>query len=84
MRWKAGGQVILAVADASSGEIVGRPVATEMSIDNLRDFVPTPGGDVIWAYLGEVSAASINRVTSGCRGGSLVDAEIRRSQELRV
>jgi hypothetical protein len=61
--WKSGGALVLAVASASTGEILEGPVTTGASIDNFQEFVTAANGDVLWAYSGG-SNIKVNRVSA--------------------
>lgn len=67
--WRAGGNLIIAVADAISGEIIEGPVTTSLSIDNFQDMKTTVNGDVVWAHSGTDGQIKINRIAA-CSSGN--------------
>jgi len=64
MGWKSGGQLMLAVADATTGAIVEGPVASALAIDQFQEMSSAPNGDVVWAYSPGGSQIKINRVAA--------------------
>jgi hypothetical protein len=64
MGWKAGGKLVLAVADAGTGAMLEGPAATTLAIDTFQDMTPTPGGDVVWAYSPGGTRVQVQRVAA--------------------
>jgi len=62
--WKAGGKLVIAVADATTGEIIEAPVITSLNIDNFQDMATTNNGDVVWAHSTGTSNIAINRIAA--------------------
>ncbi|MET0357254.1 MAG: hypothetical protein ABW044_10775 [Cellvibrio sp.] len=62
--WKSGGKFVIAVANATNGEIVDGPVTTTLSIDNFQDITSVQNGDVIWAHSSGGNKIAVNRVSS--------------------
>ena len=66
MGWKAGGKLVLAVADATTGAVLEGPVTTTLAIDQFQEMTSTPSGDVVWAYSPGGSKVQVQRV-SACK-----------------
>lgn len=64
--WKAGGKLVLATADATTGAVLDGPTVTALAIDNFQDMVSAPNGDVLWAYSLGGGSIAVNRVAA-CR-----------------
>ena len=60
--WKSNGQLVLAVADFETGELVEGPVVTDAPIDDFVEFVSYPGGDVGWANSTSSGEVTVTRV----------------------
>lgn len=63
--WKTADGLKLAVADASTGQLLQPPVSTNLQIDDFDEFVSSPSGDVLWATSPGDGSITINRV-AGC------------------
>jgi hypothetical protein len=64
MGWKSGGQLMLAVANATTGAIVEGPVASGLPIDAFQEMIPAPNGDVVWAHSSGGTQIKVNRVAA--------------------
>jgi hypothetical protein len=62
--WKSAGKLVIAVADATTGEILDGPTTTTLSIDNFQEIISAKNGDVIWAHSSGGNKISVNRITS--------------------
>ena len=64
MGWKTQDGLRLAVADATTGQLIQSPITTQMQIDDFDEFVSTPSGDVVWATSPGDGSITVNRVSS--------------------
>jgi hypothetical protein len=62
--WKSAGKLVIAVADATTGEILDGPTTTTLSIDNFQEIISAKNGDVIWAHSSGGNKIAVNRISS--------------------
>ncbi|HTF95079.1 MAG TPA: hypothetical protein VL995_03020 [Cellvibrio sp.] len=62
--WKSAGKLVIAVADATTGDLVEGPVTTTLNIDNFQEIFSAGNGDVVWAHTFGGNKISVNRISS--------------------